>query len=207
VLFPVALGAGLALVRRKLVIAIGLTCFAVFLGVVLGRTIMVGFLIWLAGCGLVLLYSKVQIRSRSAALGLVCLFSLLAGGTLAFSRVRQWDPLLVDLEVGFAFTLFLFALLQFEIAENSSGYSAIAHRFAAFSYSLYVLHFPFLLFFRSWLVPTERWQPTPLHLLCAAAVGIASLLYAWLISRITEAKTDVARTRVNQLLDSPWLHL
>jgi peptidoglycan/LPS O-acetylase OafA/YrhL len=97
-------------------------------------------------------------------------------------------------------------LLQFEIGENSSGYSVVAHRLAGFSYSLYVLHFPFLFFFRSWLVPKERWQPAPLHLLCAAAVGVGSLLYAWLISRITEAKTDVARGRVNQILDSPRLH-
>ena len=206
-LFPLALGAGLAWVRRKRLLAIGLTCLAAFIGVFLGRLIMVGFLIWLAGCGLVFLYSKVQIRSRFAALGLVCLFSVLAGGALAFSRVRQWDPLLIDLEVGFAFTLFLFALLQFEVGENSAGYSAVAHRLAGFSYSLYVLHFPFLLFFRSWLVPVERWQPTSLHLLCAAAVGVGSLLYAWLISRITEARTDVARRRVNQLLDSPRLHL
>jgi peptidoglycan/LPS O-acetylase OafA/YrhL len=206
VLFPVALGAGLAWARRKLVVAIGFTCLAVFLGAFLGRVIMVGFLIWLAGCGLVFLYSKVKITSRFAVLGLVCLFSLSAGGSLAFSRVRQWDPLLIDLEVGFAFTLFLFALLQFEIGENSAGYSAVAHRLAGFSYSLYVLHFPFLLFFRSWLVPTERWQPTPLHLLCAAAVGVGSLLYAWLISRVTEAKTAAARSRVNQLLDSPGLH-
>jgi hypothetical protein len=119
------------------------------------------------------------------------------------SRCRSYsaaDPVLSDLEVGFTFALLLFALLQFAVRGNPSPFSAAAHRFAGFSYSLYVLHFPFLLFFRAWLVPAERWQPTPPRLLCAAAVGAGSLLYAWLISRFTEAKTDVARRRVNRLL-------
>jgi peptidoglycan/LPS O-acetylase OafA/YrhL len=91
-------------------------------------------------------------------------------------------------------------LLQYQASQVSSPYAAIAHRFAGFSYSLYVLHFPLLLFFRSWLVPSDRWQPTPLHLLSAAGVGALCLLYAWLISRITEAKTDDARRWVHRLM-------
>jgi peptidoglycan/LPS O-acetylase OafA/YrhL len=201
VLFPVALGAGLAWAKGRLRMAMPLTCLAVLIGIFLGREIMAGFLIWLAGCALVFVYSRVQLRSRTAALGMLCFFSVLAGVSLAVARIRQWDPLLSDLELGFVFTLFLFALLQHEVREDSSPHSAVAHRFAGFSYSLYVLHFPLLLFFRSWLVPPERWQPTPLHLLCAAFVGAGSLLYAWLVSRTTEAKTDVARRWVNRLLD------
>jgi len=177
-----------------------LTCLAVLIGIFVGWGIMIGFLIWLAGCGLVFLYSKVQVRSRSAALGMLCFFSFLAGISLAVARNRQWDPLLSDLELGFVFALFLFALLQFQIRENSSPFSAVAHRFAGFSYSLYVLHFPFLLFFRSWLVPSERWQPTPTHLLAATSVGAASLLFTWLISLVTEAKTDAARKWVSRLI-------
>jgi peptidoglycan/LPS O-acetylase OafA/YrhL len=110
------------------------------------------------------------------------------------------DPLLSDLEIGFVFTLFLFAVLQFAVRRNASPYSALVHRFAGFSYSLYVLHFPLLLFFRTLLVPVERWQPTPAHLLCAASIGSGSLLFAWLVSLVTEAKTDAARTQLNRLL-------
>jgi peptidoglycan/LPS O-acetylase OafA/YrhL len=200
VLFPVALGAGLALARRRLRIALLLTSLAIVIGIFVGRGILTGFLIWLAGCALVFLYSRVNLRSKSVALAMLCFFSVLAGVSLALARVRQWDPVLSDLELGFVFTLFLFALLQYQVGKDSSPYSAVAHRFAGFSYSLYVLHFPFLLFFRSWLVPPERWQPTPLHLRCAASVGAACLLYAWLISRVTEAKTDVARKQLNRLL-------
>jgi peptidoglycan/LPS O-acetylase OafA/YrhL len=200
VLFPVALVAGLAWARRRIRVAIPFTCLVILIAAFVGRSILIGFLIWLAGCALVFLYSKVQVRSRFATLSMLCFFSILAGVTLAVARVRQWDPMLSDLELGFVFTLFLFGLLQYQVREDSSPYSAVAHRLAGFSYSLYVLHFPFLLFFRSALVPPGRWQPTPRHLLGAASIGAASLLYAWLISRVTEAKTEAARKRLNRLL-------
>jgi peptidoglycan/LPS O-acetylase OafA/YrhL len=200
VLFPVALGAGLAWARRRFLMAIPLTGLAILIGIFLGRGILIGFLIWLAGCGLVFLHSRVQVRSRSSALRMLCFFSILSGVTLAVARIRQWNPMLSDLEVGFVFTLFLFALLQYEVREDSSPYSAVAHRFAGFSYSLYVLHFPLLLFFRAWLVPPERWQPTPIHLLYAALVGAGSLLFAWFVSLFTEGKTTVARNWLTRLL-------
>jgi peptidoglycan/LPS O-acetylase OafA/YrhL len=199
VLFPIALAACLAWVRGSLRVAIPLTCLAIFTGALVGHGILIGFLIWLAGCGLVFLYSRVQIRSRFGALGLLCLASVLSGVTFAVARVLQQNPLLNDLEVGFVFTLFLFAVLQIAVRRNPSPYSTVVHRFAGFSYSLYVLHFPFLLFFRAWLVPVERWQPTPARLLCAASIGAGSLLFAWLVSLVTEAKTDVARAKLNRL--------
>ncbi|HMH79876.1 MAG TPA: acyltransferase [Candidatus Acidoferrum sp.] len=199
VLFPVALAAGLAWARRRFRLAIPFTCLAIFIGAFVGRGILIGFLIWLAGCGLVFLYSRVQIRSRFAALGLLCFASVLSGVMFAVARVLHSDPLLSDLEVGFVFTLFLFAVLQIAVRRNPSPYSTVVHRFAGFSYSLYVLHFPFVLFFRTWLVPVERWYPTLAHLLCAASIGMGSLLFAWLVSLVTEAKTDVARAHLNRL--------
>jgi peptidoglycan/LPS O-acetylase OafA/YrhL len=199
VLFPVGLAACLAWARGHLRPAITLTCLAVFIGAFVGRGILIGFLIWLAGCGLVLLYSKVQVRPRFAALALLCFTSVLSGVMFAVARVLQRDPLISDLEVGFVFTLFLFAVLQIAVRRNPSPYSAVVHRFAGFSYSLYVLHFPFLLFFRAWLAPVDRWQPTPAHLLYAASIGAGSLLFAWLVSLFTEAKTDVARAQLNRL--------
>ena len=200
VLFPIALAAGLAWSRRRLDVAIPTTCLTIFIGAFVGRGILIGFAIWLAGCGLVILYSRVQVRSRFAALGLLCFASVVSGVTFAVARVLQQDPLLSDLEVGLVFTLFLFAVLQMAVRRNPAPYSALSHRFAGFSYSLYVLHFPFLLFFRTWLAPVDRWQPGVVHLLCAASIGAGSLLFAWLVSLVTEGKTDAARMQLNRLL-------
>jgi hypothetical protein len=43
-----------------------------------GRGILIGFLIWLAGTALVFHHSKIQLRSRSAVLVLLSLLSVLA---------------------------------------------------------------------------------------------------------------------------------
>ncbi len=198
VLFPVALGAGLAWAARRIGLAMALTIFAVLLGIFLGVDKLIGFLIWLAGCALLLFYSKVRMLSRLPALAALFLFSALLVGILYASRTVWKDPGLNDLAVGFAFTLFLFAVLQTATGEATPGYSVIAREFAGFSYSLYVLHFPLLLFLRAWIVPPQRWQPTPAHLLLAAGVAILCLFFAWAVSLVTERKTSEARKWVKR---------
>src|ERR1700675_494071 len=90
VLFPVALCAGLAWAGYRIRAAIPLSCLAVLIGLFFGRGILIGFSIWLAGCGLVFLYSRLQVRSRLAALAILCFFSLLLCGTLVAAR-SQWQ--------------------------------------------------------------------------------------------------------------------
>src|SRR5262249_10921052 len=156
-------------------------------------------LIWLAGSALVLLNAKVRINSaRISVTMLPCSFVLLMASLFA-SRSLSDATLPNDLTVGFAFALFLFAVLQSTPGKGSPRGAAVAHHLAGFSYSLYVLHFPLLLFLRCWLAPIERWQPTPAHLLLIGLVGIGCLLFAWLISLFTEKKTDVARRKVKRL--------
>jgi len=165
-----------------------LTCLAVLIAFC-GWGIMIGFLIWLAGCALVFLYSKVQVRSRSAALGMLCFFSILAGISLAVARNRQWDPLLSDLELGLSLRCFCSLCSSFKSARirRHSRPSLIASR--VFLQSLRAA-LSFLLFFRSWLVPPERWQPTPTHLLAATSVGAASLLLPGLSHSLPRQKQE-----------------
>lgn len=200
VLFPIALGAVLAWGSRRVRVAIPLTISAILLGIFLGMDKLIGFSIWLAGCTLLLCYSRFQLRAKSAALISFFFFFALLCATLFASRTIWKDPGINDLAVGFAFTLFLFAVLQSTAGDATPGYSAIAREFAGFSYSLYVLHFPLLLFLRVWLVPSERWQPTPEHLLQSAVVAVACLLFAWSVSLVTERKTSEARTWVKRLV-------
>jgi peptidoglycan/LPS O-acetylase OafA/YrhL len=56
-----------------------------------------------------------------------------------------------------------------------------------------VLHFPFLLFLRAWLVPPQRWQPDAAHLAFGIVIGVVTLGFAWLASLFTEHRTRVAR--------------
>ena len=164
VLFPAAFGAALAWAGRRVGAAIVLTGVALGVCAFIGWSMLIGFLIWLAGFGLVLLYSRIQMRSRRAVFVFVLISAFLLCATLFTSRKIWENSLLSDLGVGLAFAVFLFAALQSAMGEESRRYSAVAHEFAGFSYSLYVLHFPFLLFLRAWFVPQQRWQPTALHL-------------------------------------------
>ena len=200
VLFPVALAAGVAWAGKRILSALLLTCLAVAVCLFIGSGILIGFVIWLAGCGLVFLYSKFQLRSNIAIFASTLFTILLLGWALFASREALENPLLSDLTVGFAFAAFLFAALQAAVGEDSRQYSVIAGEFAGFSYSLYVLHFPFLLFLRAWLVPPERWQPTAAHLAGAGLAGATALVFAWLVSLFTERKTSVARRWVKRLV-------
>jgi peptidoglycan/LPS O-acetylase OafA/YrhL len=199
VLFPVGLGAALAWIGRRFRGAVFLTCLAAAVCFLEDLAGLLGFLIWLSGVAVVLLHSSVRINSRRISFVILLCVCLLLGGAFFASRSVWEASLRGDLAVGLAFALFLFGVLLYAGGESSPHYAAVAHHLAGFSYSLYVLHFPLLLFLRCWLVPAERWQPTVSHLFEAGAVGTGCLVYAWLISLFTEKKTDVTRRRVKRL--------
>ena len=91
-LFAVAFGAGLAFARHRLRSAIPLTCLVLLIAIFVGRGILIGFLIWLAGTTLVFLHSKIQLRSRSAVLVLPSLLSVLAGVSLCRACTPMGPP-------------------------------------------------------------------------------------------------------------------
>src|SRR5207302_5645593 len=132
-------------------------CLAAFLGL----DKLMGFLVWMSGCALVFAYCKFQLRTKSTVFFFLFLVVsvLVLFGCLSAARTSIASMLGSDLAVGIAFTLFLFGVLQLELGAGSPHYLGVAHRFAGFSYSLYVLHFPLLLFLRAWTVPSRRWQP------------------------------------------------
>lgn len=198
VLFPVALSAGLAWAKRSMATAIPLTALALGLVFFLGLDKCIGFLIWMCGCVLVFAYSKFRLRTNSGLFLYLLASALVLCGTLFEARTSNSAVLGSDLAVGTAFMLFLFGILQLEIGANSPRYAGTTRQFAGFSYSLYVLHFPLLLFLRSWVVPQDRWQPGARNLCYAILVGFGVLIFSWVISLFTESKTHDARDLVRR---------
>jgi peptidoglycan/LPS O-acetylase OafA/YrhL len=206
VLFPVALAAGLAWKQRAAGKAIALTILAAAVAAFIGWTILLAFVIWLSGTVLVLAYSKWTISSK-ASLGLYTLASsALLAATLVAARTESSPLLGNNLSVGLSFSLFLFAVLQMGHGPAGVVYARIARFLAGFSYSLYVLHFPLLLFLKAWLAASQRWQPDVAHLARGLAIGAGVLAFAWLVSLLTEARTSLARRWMRGALprlDSP----
>jgi peptidoglycan/LPS O-acetylase OafA/YrhL len=193
VLFPVALAAGIAWAKKSLRWAIPFSILAICVASFVGRGILSGFLVWLAGTVLVFAYSNGRFSGKNWLSLYAFVSSLALSVCLVAARTRHWPLLGNDIAIGAAFSLVLFGVLQIEMGANNSYYTRIAHFLAGFSYSLYVLHFPFLLFLRSWLVPAQKWQPDPVHLFYAVIIGAAALCFAWLVSTFTESKTRVVR--------------
>jgi len=200
VLFPMALSALLAFFRKDMRVAVPLGVVVAGLAAFLGLDKLIGFLVWMSGCALVFACRKFQLRAKGLLFFYLLLSALILFGCLSAARTAIAPMLGRDLVVGIAFTLFLFGVLQRELGAGSRHYLGVAHRFAGFSYSLYVLHFPLLLFLRAWAVPSQRWQPNGAHLLYGSLIGVLVLVFAWTVSLFTENKTRAARHWVRKKL-------
>ena len=199
-LFPAALSALLAFFKKDMRVAMPLGVVVACLAAFLGLDKLMGFLVWMSGCALVFACSKFQLRTKSVVFFYLVLSVLVLFVCLSAARTSIASMLGSDLAVGIAFTLFLFGVLQLELGAGSHPYLSVAHQFAGFSYSLYVLHFPLLLFLRAWIVPSQRWHPDGVHLFYGSLIGVAVLVFAWTISLFTENKTRVARHWIRKRL-------
>lgn len=200
VLFPVALAAGLAWNQRSTREAIPLTILTACVAAFVGRTILSGFFVWLSGTVLLLAYSKWTISAKVSLALYTFASSVVLAVSLLAARIGGPAVLGTNLSVGISFSVFLFAVLQMNSCAVGGYYSRIARMLAGFSYSLYVLHFPLLLFLTAWLVPSQRWQPDSVHLAYGLAIGAAVLGFAWLVSLFTEGKTSMARRWMRSIL-------
>jgi peptidoglycan/LPS O-acetylase OafA/YrhL len=200
VLFPVALSAGIAWGSRLTSRAIRFTMLTIGLAVFMKSAILLGFPIWMLGCVLLIAHSRFGLSNitwlmfylSASSLGLcVCLIEARWGNSSGLGN---------DLSLGIAFSAFLFGILNVELGSTRCSYPRIARSFAGFSYSLYVLHFPLLVFLRAWIAPPTKWQPDATHLMWGVVVGTILLGFAWFVSVFTESKTRVVRIWLEELL-------
>jgi peptidoglycan/LPS O-acetylase OafA/YrhL len=81
------------------------------------------------------------------------------------------------------------------------AYSRLSTFLARFSFTLYVAHFPLLVFIFALFDMKKRWQPDAVHLSYGALLLAAVvLLYAYPLSELTEAHTDSVRRWVERSL-------
>ena len=136
------------------------------------------------------------------------------GNSLRWLAVATYLPLLFlctrlhgilgirsDYILAVATAILIWALLTAsETAPAAAGSVRFCRRLAGFSYTLYVVHFPFLTLVAALLVGEQRWQPTLPHI--AAALGIlgVTLAYAYAIASVTEFRTGSVRRWVEHTL-------
>jgi peptidoglycan/LPS O-acetylase OafA/YrhL len=178
------------------------------LGIVLfaGSTISLYFLIWLLGVAIYVAPPLALLSSRSVwhvcmavSLGACCLWL-----TVANSIAIQPS----DLVTGVLFAGVIYLVIQSpRRASDDLGTRTgnVASHLAAFSFTLYLVHLPVLVFVRAGMQDngTALWQPTVAHLMIAATMVIGVVLIAFAVSLVTEAQTDRLRMRVSRAIREP----
>jgi peptidoglycan/LPS O-acetylase OafA/YrhL len=192
ILFPLGLIAILpsSKPRARLITA----ALLVFLCAWLRTTLLPLFPIWLLGAALLgfprpPLSTSVRWLAAGAYVPIIFLCTHLYGSLRIVS----------DYMLAGATTIFLWALL---CASQSVPPDAVKVRFcrglARFSYTLYVVHLPFLALIAALLVGDRHWQPTFLHIAVAIGILAATVGYACGMASLTEFHTDSARKWVEQ---------
>jgi peptidoglycan/LPS O-acetylase OafA/YrhL len=174
-------------------VAILLTC--------LGPRIALYFPIWLLGAAVCILppirswHRPHSVRSSWLAIGLFC--SALAVTHLeAGRRLLNGAVVALDYVNGILFALVLYFLIHNQSPEKSGPYSRISRTLAGFSYTLYLVHLPLLVFLRAAFVREVPWRVNLGNIGWTIAISLGCVAYAYLISQFTEAKTNAVRNYV-----------
>jgi peptidoglycan/LPS O-acetylase OafA/YrhL len=153
---------------------------------------------WLFGAGLALCPPLRVMESRwssmIAALPLVGVLGLIGLRWVQAGYVTNYA-------VAGAVTLLLFAVLHRREPGGSGLYGRWAAMLAGCSYTLYLTHFPLLVCIRARWTYERPWPPDLAHWSIVGFVCLGCLGYAYLLSLLTEAKTDRARRWLVARLD------
>jgi peptidoglycan/LPS O-acetylase OafA/YrhL len=152
------------------------------------------FPLWLAGTLLAVLPTRSFPRAARVLATLVYLpiFCFCASGILSVVAM--------DYVLALATLMFLWVLLSADSPASPTRAVRASRELARFSYTLYAVHFPFLLLLTALLVGETRWTPTPLNLLKACAICALVLAYAYAVASLTEFHTAQVRRWVEEKL-------
>ncbi|WP_248927132.1 acyltransferase family protein [Paenibacillus hamazuiensis] len=183
-------------------------------GIVLGKEIMMFFLVWLLGTLLVILPSPPISRNillrGMLPLNMICLAVSLFIGKYFAGNAN--DPFAQRFSAEFLVSLCFASLLYIILHSVNQRAEAINSRrfnihvfLAGFSYTLYLTHYPLINFIRVWLGDGTWgvWNPDLKHFLLSLMVTAMILGYALVVAYLTEMRTDKVRRWVGQLLGRP----
>jgi peptidoglycan/LPS O-acetylase OafA/YrhL len=200
-LFPLA---ATLVLRKGSGVAAKLVCVLIFAAIawMVGPEIMSYFLIWLLGVAAAIFASNSNLSRVLAFISPICV--LLA---LAYCKYRDrsndggFGP---DILLGVTIAMLIYA---FKTSQTLRVGPPRVHRFLAdFSYSLYIIHFPFLTLIMAILSDHTRFhflgRATGSGLAIFIALILLAELTAFCVSLITERRTNVVRDALLRLITS-----
>ena len=159
--------------------------------------ISVAFLIWLFGVGAYLIVASCHFRP--AALRTI---GMAASGALLMSMIAsaKWPGWITDFPIGLACAGMIPWLTV--ARDLGDGYRRCGHTLSEISYTLYLVHFPMLMFLYATLLAPRQFPLSAASAGMMAALVIISLLYATTIWFLFERNTD----RWRRVLETWLLH-
>jgi peptidoglycan/LPS O-acetylase OafA/YrhL len=171
--------------KRLIYAALGLVTL-----LLVGHSIIYYFFVWLLGAAVSVARPLAFINTEKRLNSFILLtFMLFISCVLLFHRLPPYASVLRDFPLGVTFAGFIYALLHKKENQKNLWRAQAAKNLAGFSYTLYLVHYPPLIFFQAWLYSTGRWLPGQDQFGLLIATFLVLLTYAYLLSRITEAKT------------------
>jgi peptidoglycan/LPS O-acetylase OafA/YrhL len=172
---------------------------AIFL--LLSRTIAEYMSIWLLGVAVV---RAPSIRLSQPVVPVMCTAAFIVFVAVTSVERTMFNVISLggDCAIGAAFAVLLYCVRCRDAAEGPQAAAAIGSRrwarLAGFSYTLYLFHQPPLAFAGAWLTYRYHalWQPTGAHVAYTFAIAALVVFYAYLGSRLTEARTDELRDAI-----------
>jgi peptidoglycan/LPS O-acetylase OafA/YrhL len=167
----------------------------------IGRSIAYYFLIWLLGAAISFARPLAFINTEKRVNSFILLtLTLFISFLLFFHRLPPYASFLRDLALGATFVGFMYALLHKKEQKKNTLQDQVSKNLAGFSYTLYLVHYPPLIFFQAWLYSTGRWLPGHDQFGLLIITFLVLLTYAYLLSRLTEAKTTALYQKLHQWL-------
>jgi peptidoglycan/LPS O-acetylase OafA/YrhL len=162
-----------------------------------------GFPIWLLGSLIYVVTQRLGARfhgtNKTMRYGAVSAGMAVFLASLAYTHIYPISWMADGMIEGVAFSLLMIAVIAFNV-----GIPRLLHPLATYgaeaSFSLYLLHFPVMLFVASVLTGGQVFPPGPLALALALGMSAFLIAVAWAFSRVTEKHTGWMRRRLTALL-------
>lgn len=188
--------------KQKLAYFVSTLAIGAFMAIVIGDRILLYFLIWVLGV-LASVLRPIHVRSAIrhilySAAWIVAIASLWV--PYSFVHVTIWspstNPFVADFVVGICYMLLIYIIVSFSNIDTAkaSRFTKASTYLAGLSYTLYLVHDPLLNFRGTWrtVIPGSILN-TANHEVVRVAQFVIIIVYAWMISRATEANTGFIR--------------
>ncbi|MGA8669520.1 MAG: acyltransferase [Terracidiphilus sp.] len=197
ILFPCAF----LVLRRETPMVSRIVSAAAFVacGWLVGKDILLEFPLWLLGTLLAWVPApRAGVRLRTVVTVVYCPFFFFLAKTSLVNGVFS------DYILGFATFILVWFLLAAKSPAPANRCVAISRLTARFSYTLYLVHVPFLVLLTAVMAGESRWQPDVRHLMEGFAELFLAIVYAFTVASLTEFQTGrVRRWAEKRLLRVP----